>query len=149
MNQTTPLAEIRAAAKNDADALARLAGELGYPSAPAQVRERLAAVEGQSQHATYIAVDQSGEIVGWIELAEIHSLAHEPRAEITGLVVDAAHRGAGVGRLLVQRGEAWARERGLSAIGVRSNVMRDRAHAFYLGLGYAVAKSQKVFRKAL
>jgi GNAT superfamily N-acetyltransferase len=149
LNQTTPSVEVRAAAKNDADALARLAGELGYPSTPAQVRERLAAVEGQSQHATYIAVDQSGGIVGWIELAEIRSLAHDARAEITGLVVDAAHRGAGVGRLLVQRGEAWARERGLSAIGVRSNVIRDRAHAFYLGLGYAVAKSQKVFRKAL
>jgi len=54
-----------------------------------------------------------------------------------------------VGRLLVERGETWARERGLSTIGIRSNIIRDRAHEFYLALGYAVTKSQKVFRKAL
>jgi GNAT superfamily N-acetyltransferase len=141
--------EVRLAAKNDAEALALLAGDLGYPSTSAQVRERLGGVEGDPRHATFVAVARSGEIVGWIELAENRSLAHDARAEITGLVVDSAHRGEGVGRLLVERGEVWARERGLGAIGVRSNVTRDGAHAFYLGLGYAVAKSQKVFRKAL
>jgi GNAT superfamily N-acetyltransferase len=141
--------EVRAAAKNDAEILAQLAGELGYPSTPEQVRERLAGVESDPRRATFVAETRSGKIIGWIELVEIRSLAHDPRAEITGLVVDAVHRGAGVGRLLVERGEAWARERGLSAIGVRCNVVRDRAHAFYHGLGYAVAKSQKLFRKAL
>jgi GNAT superfamily N-acetyltransferase len=141
--------EVRAGGKNDFEALAHLACELGYPSTAPEVRSRLDAVEGDPQHATFVAVEHGGEVVGWIELAEIRSIAHDPRAEITGLVVDTAHRGAGVGRLLVERGEAWARERGLRAIGVRSNVIRERAHEFYLGLGYAVAKSQKVFRKAL
>lgn len=139
--------DVRAAGKNDAEALARLAGELGYPSTAAQVLERLAGVESDPQHATFVAVARSGEMVGWIELDEIRSLAHDARAEITGLIVDSAHRGAGVGRLLVERGETWARARGLDAIGVRSNVIRDGAHAFYLGLGYAAVKSQKVFRK--
>jgi GNAT superfamily N-acetyltransferase len=141
--------EVRVAGINDAEAIARLVGELGYPSTATQVLERLVALEGDPHHAAFVAVDRSGKIVGWIELAEIRSLAHDARVEITGLVVDSAHRGAGVGRLLVDRGEAWARERGLSAIGVRSNIIRDGAHAFYLGLGYAVAKSQKVFRKTL
>jgi GNAT superfamily N-acetyltransferase len=54
-----------------------------------------------------------------------------------------------VGRRLVERGEAWAREKGLNTIGVHSNVVRERAHSFYLRLGYAVTKSQKVFRKSL
>ena len=96
-----------------------------------------------------VAVAPGGDVFGWIELSEIRSLAHDSRAEITGLVVDSKQRSAGVGRLLAERGEAWARERGLREIGVRSNVIRDRAHGFYVGLGYAVAKTQKVFRKAL
>lgn len=149
MKQTTTSIEVRAAGKSDVEALARLAGELGYPSTVVQVSERLDAVGGHPQHATFVAVASNGDVVGWIELCEIRSLVHDPRAEITGLVVDSKHRGAGVGRLLVERGETWARERGLSTIGIRSNIIRDRAHEFYLALGYAVTKSQKVFRKAL
>ena len=141
--------EVRAASKHDAEALARLAGELGYPSTADQIRERLGAVEGNSDHMTFVAVASTEGVVGWIQISRARSLEVDPRAEITGLVVDSKHRGAGVGRRLVERGEAWAREKGLNTIGVHSNVVRERAHSFYLRLGYAVTKSQKVFRKSL
>lgn len=94
-------------------------------------------------------MNHEGNVLGWIQAMETRSLESEPRAEITGLVVDSRHRGAGAGRLLVQRVEAWARARGFAVIGVRSNVIRERAHTFYERLGYAVVKSQKVFRKPL
>lgn len=139
---------VRAASQNDTDALAHLAGELGYHSSVAQIRERLAAVEGSPDYATFVAV-ANNSVVGWIQLCRLRALEIEPRAEITGLVVDSRSRGAGVGRLLVERGEAWAREKGLREMGVRSNVVRERAHSFYLRLGYTVVKSQKVFRKSL
>jgi N-acetylglutamate synthase-like GNAT family acetyltransferase len=141
--------KIRAAAKSDVEAIARLAGELGYPSTAAQVRERLEALEGDAQQATFVAANPGGEVIGLIHLFQVRSLTTDPRAEITGLVVDPAIRGAGVGQLLVERGEAWAREMGLKMIGSHCNVIRERAHGFYLRLGYTVAKSQKVFRKAL
>jgi GNAT superfamily N-acetyltransferase len=141
--------QVRAAVKSDVEAIARLAGELGYPSTAAQVRERLDAIEGHAQHATFVAVSPGGEVVGWIDLCLVRSLTTDPRAEITGLVVDSAIRAAGVGQLLVNRGEAWAREMGLKTIGLHSNTIRERAHGFYLRLGYAVIKSQKVFRKSL
>jgi hypothetical protein len=32
---------------------------------------------------------------------------------------------------------------------VRSNALRQEAHAFYPALGYALAKTQRVYRKAL
>jgi hypothetical protein len=51
--------------------------------------------------------------------------------------------------LLVERGEEWARQRRLAVIGVRSNIIRERTHAFYERLGYAATKTQKVFRKML
>ena len=141
--------EVRPAAARDAAAIARLAGELGYPSTPEQMRDRLAAMENDPCHATFVAAIAGEEAIGWIHMSQIRSLTSGPRAEIINLVVDSRSRSAGTGRLLVEQGEEWARERGLAVIGVRSNVVRERAHAFYLRLGYTVTKSQKIFRKAL
>jgi ribosomal protein S18 acetylase RimI-like enzyme len=149
LTRATASTEVRAAGKDDVEAITRLAGELGYPSTGDQVRERLGAVLSGPQHALFVAVDRSGVVVGWIQLSEERSVVSDPRAEITGLVVDANFRSAGVGRVLVEQGEAWARARGLATIGLRSNVIRERAHEFYLRLGYKVTKSQKVFRKSL
>ena len=149
MKRAIPSIEIRPAVENDVEAIARLAGELGYPSTAAQVRKRLDAIERDAQQAAFVAEAPGGEVVGWIHLSQVGSLASDPRAEITGLVVDSGIRGAGVGGLLVERGETWAREIGLATIGVHSNILRERAHSFYLRLGYAVHKSQKVFRKTL
>jgi GNAT superfamily N-acetyltransferase len=50
---------------------------------------------------------------------------------------------------LLARAERWAREKGCRAIGLRSNVIRDRAHAFYERHGYKHVKTQKSFRKDL
>ena len=149
MKSSAESIEVRAADVRDVEALARLAGELGYPSTIEQIRERLESVAGSPNHATFVAETHREGVVGWIQLAEVRVLEIEPRAEITGLVVDARHRSAGVGRLLVERGEEWARANGLRAMGVRSNMIRERAHAFYARLGYAVTKTQKVFRKEL
>jgi ribosomal protein S18 acetylase RimI-like enzyme len=141
--------EVRPAESRDVTAIARLAGELGYPSTAEQVKDRLAFLEEDPRHATFVAAVKGDEVIGWIHLSEIHSLASEPHAEITNLVVDSRFRGAGAGHVLVERGERWARERGLAIIGVRSNIVRERAHDFYLRLGYTITKSQKVFRKKL
>jgi GNAT superfamily N-acetyltransferase len=141
--------EIRAAEDRDIAALARLAGELGYPSTDKQVRERFANIKGAPHLATFVAAINRDTVIGWIQLSEARSVESEPRAEITGLVVDSNFRSGGVGRLLVERGEDWARERGLGMIGVRSNIIRERTHEFYERLGYTVTKTQKAFRKIL
>ncbi len=144
-----PKIEVRLAEVCDVTAIARLAGELGYPSTAEQVRDRLAVIEGDPRCATFVAALTENEVIGWIHLSEDHSPGSDPRAEITNLVVDSRFRSVGTGRVLVERGEQWARERGLAVIGVHSNIIRERAHAFYLRLGYSVTKSQKVFRKTL
>ena len=141
--------EVRPAEARDAAAIARLAEELGYPSTAAQVRVQLAAVKEDPRHVTFVAASMGDEVIGWIHLYENHSPGSDARAEIANLVVDSRFRSVGAGRLLVQRGEQWARERGLAVIGLHSNIIRERAHAFYLRLGYTVTKSQKVFRETL
>jgi len=73
----------------------------------------------------------------------------ETRAEIHGLIVGEDQRSLGAGALLLEAAEKWARPRGCTAMNVRSNVMRERAHKFYERQGYEHYKTQKAFRKPL
>jgi GNAT superfamily N-acetyltransferase len=141
-------AEIRPAEPGDAEAMARLSAELGYPATPAEVRERLAALAVDPREVVLVAA-AGGEVIGWIQVGVTLSLESEPFAEIRGLVVAEDRRGGGIGAALVARAEAWAAARGCARIRVRSNVVRERAHRFYARAGYRVAKTQAVFEKGL
>lgn len=135
--------------RRDAERLAELATQLGYPSTPEEVVARLAAIEKDSGHAIFVAENSTGEIHGFAHVFVMRTVESEQRAEIGGLVVDERCRSRGIGRALVAHAEEWAREHGCEAIGLRSNVIRERAHAFYERLGYRHVKTQKAFRKTL
>ncbi len=142
-------AAIRLATEDDAPALAPLCGELGYPSTEEATRARLTALLARpDDHVVFVAA-QDDAVFGWGSAAVTRLLESPDRAELTGLVVTEVARGRGLGRRLVAAVEEWARERGLTLIGVRSNVVRTDAHRFYEGLGYGRAKQQVVFRKPL
>ena len=139
---------IRPAGLDDAPAIARLAGELGYPSTEEEIRERLCILLAGERHLVAAAV-AGGEVVGWIAAEERLSLDAGERAELTGLVVGAAARRAGVGRALVAQAERWAAARGLGLVTVRSNAARLESHPFYERLGYVRSKTQHYYRKSL
>ena len=139
---------IRNARISDAAALAPLSGQLGYPATADEVRARLERLLGDPTQAVFV-VEIEGKLAGWIHVTDSVTVESGPAVEIRGLVVDEARRGSGLGRALVERGEAWARERGVNTMTVRSNVVRAGAHAFYDRLGYTVVKTQHAFRKRL
>ncbi len=141
--------KVRPASPKDAEACARLSTQLGYPSSRAEVERRLARLEGDEEHAVYVAVNSSDKVVGWVHVCAAHLVESGPEAEIGGLVVDEGFRGSGVGRLLMERAEQWAREKGLKSVYLRSNIIRKDAHAFYQRLGYQIVKTQHAFRKIL
>ncbi len=140
---------IRSATAADAPQLAPLAGQLGYPSTTEQVLERLREILEDAAHAILVAEDKERRIAGYIEIFPFRTIGSEPRVEIASLVVDDSCRSQGVGRLLMNHAENWARARGFKEMGLRSNVIRERAHQFYENLGYRVNKTQKSFRKRL
>ncbi|MGD8328256.1 MAG: GNAT family N-acetyltransferase [Acidobacteriota bacterium] len=146
-----PMSEIRIrrAQSDDAESLAHLSGELGYPAAAAAVAQRLAVLLDRGDHAVLVAESAEGRVLGWAHAFVAHRLESPSFAEIGGLVVSEGVRGQGIGRCLVAAAERWARNRGLGAIRVRSNVVREEAHAFYRRLGYENLKEQAVFRKSL
>lgn len=141
-------ARIRPACADDAACVADLCGQLGYPTTADGVRERLTEIGQDKRHAVFVAED-AGQVVGWVHVYLCPLVVVGWQAEIGGLVVDEGWRGRGVGRLLLERAESWVREHGAHELVVRSNVVRERAHAFYERAGYVCFKTSRVFRKAL
>ena len=114
----------------------------------AEMNVRLRRVKPAALHAIFVAED-GGEVVGWIHVGVSFLLEVPLRAEINGLVVSAATRSRGTGARLLETAEAWARTKKCEGMSVRSNVIRERAHAFYERNGYEHYKTQKSFRKPL
>jgi GNAT superfamily N-acetyltransferase len=139
---------IREARRADAEALAALSDQLGYPAAAGEVRERLRVLARRGDNRVLVA-EAEGRVVGWVHVFGAHLLETPAFAEIGGLVVGDGDRGRGVGRRLMRAAEEWAAAAGYAVVRVRSNVVRERAHRFYEGLGYACAKRQAVFAKAV
>lgn len=141
--------EIRAARAADGARIAELAGQLGYPSTAEEIARRIAGMSASGEHVVFVAQLADGAIAGFIGAFVYRAVEADAWVEISGLVVDERYRSQAVGRFLVERVEAWARGKGYSTTGVRSNVIRERAHAFYERQGYEHTKTQKSFRKKL
>lgn len=139
---------VRRATVSDAERVAILSGQLGYESTNEETSRRLAELSGRAEHAVFVAED-GGMVLGWVHVHLSRSLGTDGRVEVAGLVVDEDHRGRGIGRLLMEQAEQWARQMDCKSVRLRSNVLREPAHAFYEGLGYRVTKVQKAFSKEL
>ncbi|MGH8110577.1 MAG: GNAT family N-acetyltransferase [Rhodanobacteraceae bacterium] len=141
------MTDVRAARPGDAAALAGLATQLGYPADEGAVARRLSAIVGDDVGISLVALAADGSVCGFARALPQHFVVEESFVELAALVVADAVRGLGVGAALLARVEAWAREQGFFDVRVRSNVIRGRAHRFYLREGYVEAKRQVVFSK--
>ncbi len=122
---------IRPARPEDAAAVARLLAELGYPSTPQEVAQRIDALGG----ADAVLITDGALIA----LHRVPLLAEGgASARITALVVAAARRREGLGRALLAAAEEVARRWGCDLLEVSSGRRpeRDPAHAFYLAAGF-------------
>jgi len=140
--------KIRRARPSDAARLAELSGQLGYPASRAEIVQRMKRIRPAGRHAIFVAESESG-VRGWLHVSVTPLLEVPLRAEVNGLVVDENVRSLGAGAKLLAAAERWAKARGCENMSVRSNVVRQRAHAFYLRNGYEHYKTQKAFRKLL
>lgn len=140
---------IRRAQSSDSARLAALCTELGYPATASEMKARLSRVKPAADNAVFVAESREGEVIGWLH-ASVSQLLEVPlRAEVHGLVVAEGQRSKGAGAKLLDSAEDWARKKKCSSMSVRSNVIRERAHAFYERHGYEHYKTQKAFRKPL
>lgn len=140
---------IRRARSIDVARIAELSGQLGYPASEKQMKTRLSDALKDKDGACFVAESREDGLIGWIHVSTTPLLEVERRAEVNGLVVDETKRSQGAGAKLLIAAEKWARGKRCKSMSVRSNVLRERAHGFYLGNGYEHYKTQKAFRKGL
>ena len=136
---------VRAARAEDAEQIARLTLQLGYDVRPEVVAESL---DRRASREIFVAA-RDERIVGWAAVSLHDPFVESPGAHLDGLVVDESVRSAGIGAALLAAAEEWARQRDCNEMNLHSNVLRDRAHAFYRRHGYDTVKAQYYFRKPL
>ena len=132
---------------HQASEVAELLGQLGYPSEPEAIGEKISALS--TSKTDYIWVAQSrGKVVGLLAF-HVAPLLHAPGnlGRITALVVDENFRDKGIGKLLVETAEKWAWDRECTRIELTSGDQRSRAHQFYQNLGYAMESKRFIKRK--
>jgi ribosomal protein S18 acetylase RimI-like enzyme len=128
---------IRPAQIGDADDVARLLGELGYPCTRDEAVERIARVLHDPRLFLVLA-EIDGVACALLAMDIRYSVTRgTDLARITALVVAANCARQGIGRQLLHEAEAIARQAQVARIEVTSNVRREAAHAFYLGCGYS------------
>jgi GNAT superfamily N-acetyltransferase len=140
--------QTRRATTGDAKRLAELTTELGYPTTAKEMKTRISLLKKGGDCAVFVA-ESAGQVIGWIHVGTCYLLEMRPCGEVRGLIVADGKRSLGAGARLLSVAEEWARKHGCESMAVRSNVIRERAHAFYEREGYEHYKTQKAFRKPL
>jgi len=130
--------KVRRAEMSDATSIASLVTQLGYPTGPDDMVDRLKRMLDDPRHTVLVAVADNGDVAGMGAAC----IDHGPEldglyARVTGLVVDEKVRGRGVGAFLMQQIEHWAKEHGADRVTLTSGNYRPEAHKFYDAIGYS------------
>ena len=126
---------IRPAADADADTIAALFTDEGYPAGPSDIVERLGRFA--SPHSQVIVADHEGEILGFVAIHALPRLEHSDRVlRVMALVVEAGVRDRGIGHLLMGEAERIGRELGAAFTEVTAGHHRPEARRLYEDLGY-------------
>jgi ribosomal protein S18 acetylase RimI-like enzyme len=136
MTETTdPTLTIRPAETSDAEAIAALFTDEGYPAGPSDIVERMSRFG--SEHSRVIVAEHEGALLGFIALHALPRFEHDDRIlRVLALVVDAGARERGVGNRLMVEAERIAAELGAAFVEVTAGHHRPEAYRLYESLGY-------------
>jgi N-acetylglutamate synthase-like GNAT family acetyltransferase len=101
LNEHRPVT-IRFASQDDAQQIAHLCAQLGYPASAQRIQQRLTTLLPQRDHALLVAERPGEPLLGWVHIYRCLLVHTDPEAQIGGLVVDATIRRSGVGHRLMQ-----------------------------------------------
>lgn len=128
--------QIRDAVEEDSQAIADLLGQLGYENEPDQVAARIHFLKPSAADRILVAV-VDGKPAG---VTSLHLLPYFHSGEfvcrISALVVGDAYRSSGVGTVLLETIESFARQNGCQSVELTSAERRIEAHDFYSHRGY-------------
>jgi ribosomal protein S18 acetylase RimI-like enzyme len=126
---------LRRATVADAQRIAALFTEEGYPAGATAIEARLGHFD--TDDSTVIVADHDGEILGFIALHVIARFEHDDSfVRIVALVVDSAVRDRGIGRVLMAEAERIGRQREAAFVEITAGHHRPAARHLYDSLGY-------------
>jgi GNAT superfamily N-acetyltransferase len=127
---------IREAVAGDAQAVASLFSQLGYPASAEEMTGRIETLSLLKEYKTFVAEAQD-EVIGLVGVYLGHSLEFTGMyGRLTALVVDEKLRGRGIGKMLIERVESWLAGQGALLVVLTSSSRRKESHDFYRHIGY-------------
>jgi GNAT superfamily N-acetyltransferase len=117
--------------------------EWGQPQGPEDLNGWIAVTtqEAGRDHlpVTWVAIDESGRALGSVALDDFDIDERRDRSPwVVGVIVDAHHRGLGIGSQLMQTLESWAHQHGIAQAWVATG---GRAVDFYQKCGWQTAEN--------
>lgn len=134
---------VRRMNRNDLPSVGAMSDQLGYPVETDELSERFEELSTLKNHALFVSDDEG--VTGWIHLEVVFDLIEEKKVEVKALVIDENSRSKGHGSELLKTAREWAKTYGVSTIYLSCNILRDRAHAFYLREGFTKNKTSHFF----
>lgn len=126
---------IRPARESDAETIATLFTDEGYPAGPSDIVERL--TRFASDHSRVLVAEHEGELLGFIAIHALPRFEHDDRIlRVLALVVDAGARERGVGRTLMAEAERIGSTLDAAFIEITAGHHRPEARRLYESLGY-------------
>ncbi len=131
----TAATTLLAATTADAEAIAALFTDEGYPAGPSDIADRLGRFTPPD--GAVIVAEHEGALLGFIALHALPRFEHgDSIVRILALVVDAGARERGVGRALIGEAERVGAERGAAFVELTAGHHRPDARHLYESLGY-------------
>lgn len=135
---------IRTFEMKDLESVTSLMREMNYPTTQNVMRDRMEMMACNEHYCNLIA-ELDGEVIGLIMLCQRKSFIRaEMATQITSLIVTSSHRNQGIGKRLVQGGEAWGKQQGSTLLFLKSGNREGLApaHAFFEHIGFEKAGYQ-------
>ena len=129
---------IRDATFDDLPARERLMCGLGYLNTIEEMKVRFENISGHPDYKTFLATNGES-VIGMAGTVINHFYELNGKyVRIVAFVIDKSYRKKGIGKLLLQAVESWAKEIGATTVVLNCGMREERrdAHEFYKNNGY-------------
>lgn len=138
---------VRLAKTNDYERIAILnKNEFGYEYPLDKTAKRLEEILAKSSNKIFVVCEDE-LVTGYVHACDYEGTYFDHQKNIMAIAVDSNYRGKGLGRMLLDAVESWAKEENCAGVRLVSGLNRENAHKFYEHCGYKHRKTQKNYIK--
>lgn len=112
-----------------------------------KVQKRIELIMKNRKDIVFVS-ELRGEVIGYIHGSPYELLFSDSLINVLGFIVKEKYRNKGVGSMLIDSLECWAKSNKFSGIKLLTHPSRIGAHRFYERHGYIYTKDQKNYMKS-